>query len=371
MFPIDDIMEDSVARRIAAAAGESVRRSLEKDSPSPDDILNLVSPAAEELLGEIRILARRRRLAYFGRTMKLYMPLYVSNFCINGCTYCGYGANSKAVASKVRRRLAMKEVFAEAEIIRSYGIDSVLIVSGEDPEYVDGCYLAEVSSRLKGLFSYVAAEIFPLTADGYKRLRSAGVDGLTLYQETYDRQVYSAVHPSGPKNNYDRRLRAVEDAADAGFYNIGIGALLGLSDWRTESYFLASHAAWLRKKYWKCRLQFSFPRIRDESTGFKIPAPLTELNLEQMILAFRIVFPECDISLSTRESADFRRNVAENAVNIMSAASSVVPGGYRQGAASGLGQFKVCDSRPVAEVEEDLRGIGIEPVFKDWDPVIG
>lgn len=370
MFPYSEISESKIRKYLDSVEESSVIASLSSESAGFADLLNLISPVAEGFLHEMRARAEEFRMSRHGNIMKLYMPLYLSSFCVNECVYCGFKKTAEGVTEKHRRRLSIDEILPEAEKIKSFGIDSVLLVSGEDPG-MSVEYLEEAVVFLKKMFSYVAIEIYPLSQENYKRLYSAGVHGLTLYQETYNRETYSLVHRKGPKKDFEKRLKAVEDGAKAGFYNIGIGALLGLYDWRMESAFIASHALWLRKHYWKSRIQFSFPRIKRESLDYEIPNPLSEQNLEQMILAFRIAFPECDLSLSTRESCEFRDKVARPAVNIMSAASSVVPGGYSENSNFGLGQFELCDSRTVVQVTAALRKLGLEPVFKDWDKTIG
>jgi 2-iminoacetate synthase len=263
--------------------------------------------------------------------------------------------------------LTVDELLEEAEAIRGFGIDSILLVSGEDPKYIDMNYLKEATERLKKIFSYVAIEIYPLTKDGYKTLFDAGVDGVTLYQETYDLDTYEKYHLAGPKADYDFRLESICNAASAGFRTIGIGFLLGLYDWRVEAVSMAVHAIWLRKKFWKSKIQFSFPRITPIGEDFNIPYFVSEEELEQMIYAFRIVFPESEISVSTRETCEFRNRISHTAATILSGASSVVPGGYVESDEEKLGQFSLNDIRTVKEMDHDLKKMGLDPVYKDWD----
>lgn len=363
MIPYLETEENEIKRRIDAVNIGDVEQSLRKDRAGMNDFINLISPAAAAKIAEMSRVAEKNKKMHFGKTIKLYTPLYISNFCINRCTYCGFNAAS----GKERKRLTIDELMVEAEAIRSFGIDAILLVSGEDPDFISLDYLKEAAEKLKKMFSYVAIEIYPLSQEGYEILFKAGVDGLTLYQETYDRETYDRIHLAGPKTDYDFRLESVANGAKAGFRSIGIGVLLGIYDWRSEAVSLAAHAQWLRKHFWKSKIQFSFPRITPAADDFAIPAAVSEQELEQMVLAFRIVFPESEISISTRENCEFRNRIAISAATSMSAASSVIPGGYVKRDEQDLGQFSLNDIRNVAEMDKDLRQLGLDPVYKDWD----
>lgn len=366
MFPHLKKTEDDIRQRLAEVDGADVEKSLLHDRADMNDFFNFISPAGADKIKEMRPVARKNKKMHFGKTVKLYTPLYISNYCINNCVYCGFNAAS----SKERRRLTIDEMLAEASEIRSFGIDSILLVSGEDPDFISLDYLKEAAIELKKIFSYVAIEIYPLSLVGYKTLFDAGVDGLTLYQETYDLETYKKIHLAGPKADYDFRLNSIAEGAKAGFRVIGIGTLLGIYDWRMEAVSLAAHALWLKKHFWRSKIQFSFPRITPTADNYNIPAPVSEAELEQMVLAFRIAFPESEISISTRESCEFRNYIAENAATTLSAASQVIPGGYVKGNEQDLGQFSLNDTRSVNEIERDLRERGMDPVYKDWDRVI-
>ena len=363
MLPYVKIEEDEVLKRISVARSVDVQSSLKSESPDIADLLNLISPAAKPFIKEMRQRATVLKQMHFGRTIKLYTPLYISNYCVNQCRYCGFHTAAKAE----RKRLTLEEVTAEAEAIRKYGIDSLLLVSGEDPKYVNIEFLEKAVKRLRSMFSYLAIEIAPLSKVEYDRLVKSGVDGLTLYQETYDRETYERLHPGGPKADYDARLRHIEDGAAAGFRTLGIGALLGLYDWRLEVFSMAAHAIWLRKRFWRSKIQFSFPRITPIEGGFTPEHPVSTEDLELMVLAFRIVFPESEITISTRESREFRDRMAVAAASTVSAASSVVPGGYVDQKRRELGQFSLNDTRNVDEIIAALSALGLDVVRKDWD----
>lgn len=367
MLPYKNIDEKEILNRLKGVTEGIVSRCLEKDKLDVAGIIPLISPAALPFLPQMREKAAVLKKMHFGKTVRLYMPLYISSYCINNCLYCGFRTASRSE----RKRLTQSEVLKDAKVIRSYGIDSILLVTGEDPKFISVEFLSRTIRELKKIFSYVSLEIYPMAVEGYQELFNAGAHGLTIYQETYDRKLYKALHPSGPKRDYDYRLDAPSRAATAGFYNIGIGALLGLYDWRIEAVSIVAHAIWLKKHFWKSRIQFSFPRITPIEGGFNVPSPVSDAELEQMMLAFRIVFPESDIVISTRENCEFRSRSVQTCATQMSAGSSVVPGGYSSSGKGVLGQFNRRDTRTVRQVKHDLKKLGLEAVFKDWDKCLG
>ena len=365
MIPYIKIAESEIEKLLKNADKEKILNSLQAKKPGIEDLINLISPAAAPMMNEISRKAAQIKKMHYGKTIKLYTPLYLSNYCINQCTYCGFNRSS----SEKRRRLSVDQAIEEAEAIKKFGMDSILIVSGEDPSYISIDYLEELVKKMKKIFSYIAIEIYPMSMDHYKRLFNAGVDGLTLYQETYDRDTYKKFHRAGPKADYDFRLESILNGGRAGFRNLGIGVLLGLYDWRFEAFSLAAHAIWLKKKFWKSKIQFSFPRITVANENFHVPAHVSEEELEQMVLAFRIVFPEAEISISTRESCEFRNRIAPIAASTMSAASSVIPGGYADESQKELGQFSLHDTRNAEQMAEDMKKMELDVIYKDWDTI--
>jgi len=366
MFPEIKIPESEIKDFIANVGKQDVEFALSARRHSLEDFLRLVSPAASDFIPKMRDIAKRNKNMHYGRTVKLYTPLYLSNYCINQCAYCGFNSSLK----QERRRLNEHQALSEAEVIRSYGIDSILLVSGEDPKYISINFLEKLVKKLKKSFSYVAIEIYPMNAVAYKRLFDAGVDGLTLYQETYDCKTYNKLHLAGPKADYNNRLNFISMGAKAGFRVLGLGVLLGLYDWRIDSLSMLMHAKWLKKRFWKSKIQFSFPRITPSVDSFAIPECINEHELEQLILAVRIIEPESEISISTRESQAFRENIVLTAASSMSAASSVVPGGYLDRDEKSLKQFSLNDDRSVILIDNMLKNIGLDPVYKDWDSCI-
>ncbi|MGD0078470.1 MAG: 2-iminoacetate synthase ThiH [Sedimentisphaerales bacterium] len=328
-----------------------------------DRLLILISPAAENYIEQMAQIAHQLTLQRFGKTVRLYAPLYVSNFCVNGCIYCGFSTNHRFS----RIRLTVKQALAEAETIAKEGFRDLLLVSSEDKKFITVDYLAELASKLRPKFSSLSVEIYQMSTEEYAKLFAAGIEGVTLYQETYDRETYRKYHPAGPKADYDYRLSAADSFGQAGMREIGLGALLGLDDWRLETLALAEHAHYLMKRYWKSRVSFSFPRLRPakdvDSAQFNL---LSDKNLVQMILALRLCFADAGMTISTREPAHLRDQFVKLGITRMSAGSKTNPGGYSTHADS-VGQFDIDDSRSPAQIAAMLKSQGLEPVWKDWD----
>jgi 2-iminoacetate synthase len=352
---------DHLAERIAAATPAQVAGALSRERPGPGDLAALVSLAAGPSLRAIRERAAAVTTQRFGRTVNLYAPLYLSNRCTNHCTYCGFASGSDIE----RRDLAVEEAVENASILAGEGFRHVLLVTGEDPGRYGVGDIERVVEAIGGMFHSISIEVFPMTAGDYARLERAGVDGLTLYQETYDPDRYAAMHPAGPKRDFAGRLEAVEQGGEAGFRTLGIGALLGLSSWRCEAVAIAAHAQHLSRRFWRSRIAVSFPRIVPAGRGFDPPCPVTDDDLVHMMSALRLVLPDADFVVSTREPAALRDRLVGLAVTRMSAGSRTAPGAYvTRGAGE---QFSVVDDRSPAEVADMLVRHGYDPVWKDFD----
>lgn len=330
--------------------------------------------------------ARELTRQNFGRTMRMFAPLYLSNECINNCRYCGFSRDNPIL----RVTLTLEQVLAEARHLAAQGFRQVLLVAGEHPKFVNGNYLADCVRALRPLFSSIALELGPLETAEYEPLVAAGAETLVVYQETYDRQIYAAMHTAGPKRDFTWRLDCPERAYAAGFRRIGIGALLGLAPWRGEALALAAHLEYLLKHCWQADLTVSLPRLRPAAGEFDPPFSLGARALAQLICAFRICFPQVGIVLSTREPAPLRDALVSLGVTAMSSGSHTEPGGYTgQGRAEvhqtvrgrilppdgsidsiATGQFEISDARSPAEVARVLRRRGFEPVWKDWDQAL-
>lgn len=348
--------------RLAACTAADVERALSVRRPELDECLALFSPAAASFLEPMARLAAARTRLRFGKVIQLYAPLYLSNECVNRCRYCGF-ARGLDVA---RRTLTLQEVRAEADRLAQLGFRHVLLLTGENPRLSRSGYLHEVVGLLAGRFPSLSVEVGPQPDGDYARLAAAGVDGFVLYQETYDRQLYTAVHPGGPKASYARRLEAIERAGAAGFRSLGIGALLGLGDWRTEAVLLAHHARFLGRRYWRSRIAVSFPRLRAHAGGELARQPVSDAALVQLICGMRLVLPDAELVLSTREPAALRDRLIPLGITRMSAGSRTSPGGYAQPDGAGA-QFEIQDDRPAEEVAHAIAAAGFEPVWKDQD----
>lgn len=350
---------------LQSVTAEDVRKELaaEPGHYSLERLLVFVSPAAEEHLEEMAQLAHRLTVKRFGRTIQLYAPLYLSNFCEGTCLYCGYKASNKFE----RTRLTIDQALDDADILASEGFRHILLVSGNDPEYISIDYLTALVQKLKSKFSSISIEIYPMSQSHYRKLFKAGIDGVTLYQETYDRKTYARYHPSGPKSDYDYRLDTPDRFASAGMRRIGLGVLLGLADWRLDTLALAEHADYLMKRYWQSQVSFSFARLRPAlNVAEQSEHLISDTNLVQMMLALRLCFADAGIVLSTRERADLRNRLVKLCVTRMSAGSKTNPGGY-SGKLDSSEQFKIDDTRTPAEVAVMIKSAGFEAVWKDWD----
>jgi len=353
---------DQIKDFIYSRESKHVKNALSKANKSAEDFATMLSPAAENFLEEMASIASKITRQRFGRTIKLYAPIYLSNECINSCVYCGFNRKNNIE----RKTLSFDEIDKEASFIASQGIQHILLVSGESPNIVDMEYLKGAVDICKKYFSSISIEIYPLSRQQYHELYKEGVDGLTIYQETYNRETYSQVHPAGKKSDFLWRLETPERGARAGMRTVGIGALMGLEDFRTEEFFVGIHADYLIKNYWKTHFTISFPRIRKAAGNFTPHQFISDKNLVQSILALRIFKNDVGLVISTRESAEFRDNILPLGVTQMSAGSKTEPGGYNNEKHTGE-QFEVEDNRSVAEFVKSLKDKGFDPVSKDWD----
>ena len=354
------------ARHLAAApAPTQVDLDTALTRPSLQTLQTLLSPEAAPRLEELAQRAREATLQRFGRTVRLFAPLYVSNACLSSCTYCGF---SKGL-DVARRTLTVDEVVAEARTLSARGFRHLLLVAGEHRLEVSADYLVACVVALRPCVPSISVETQTWSDDTYARLVAAGLEGVVHYQETYDRERYAQTHLAGWKRDYDRRLSSTERAAEAGVRRLGIGALLGLSaDWRSDVVAVAQHAVWLQREYWRTEVTVSLPRIKASASGFQPLVPVTDAEYVQALCALRLAAPEAGIVLSTREPAALRDGLARIAVTSMSAGSSTEPGGYLT-PGEAQEQFAVSDERSPAEVAAMLEAAGYEPVWKDAFPL--
>ncbi|WP_319467588.1 2-iminoacetate synthase ThiH [uncultured Pseudodesulfovibrio sp.] len=347
----------------SAVTEEDVRRAIGASKPNPDDFLALMSPAAAPFLEEMAEKASQLTLQHFGRTIQLFTPLYLSNFCTNHCVYCGFNAKNHIP----RSQLDLSEVEAEAKAIAATGLKHLLILTGEAPSKASPEYLEECMGVLREHFPSVSIEIYAMTEEQYRRLVLAGVDGLTLFQETYDEELYAKLHPKGPKKDYRFRLDAPERGCRAGMRVVTIGALLGLGDWRRDALITGMHAAYLMDKYPEVDIAMSPPRMRPHAGSWEPKSIASDRDMVQLMLAFRLFLPRLGITVSTRETPEFRENLLPLGVTKMSAGVSTAVGGHAQDDDDNVGQFDIADGRSVEEMCTMLKAHGYQPVFKDWE----
>jgi 2-iminoacetate synthase len=344
---------------------QDVLRALSKDKLDVEDFTALISPAAEPYLLEMVAKSERLTLQRFGNTLSLFAPLYLSNTCANECTYCGFSM------SNAIKRLTLNEIQVGKEVaaIKSKGFDHILLVTGETNK-VSMPYFERMIPLVKPHFSQLSMEVQPLDANEYKQLQGIGLDGVLVYQETYRRKTYLEHHLRGNKSNFNYRLDAPDRIGQAGIHKIGLGVLLGLEDWRTDSVMMAHHLRHLQKRYWRSRFSVAFPRIRPCEGGIVPKSVISDRQLVQLIAAWRLFDRDLEMSLSTRESPEFRQHAVRMGFTTMSAESKTQPGGYADDSQEALEQFEISDERPVAEIMAMIREQGREVVWKDWDPAL-
>jgi 2-iminoacetate synthase len=389
-LPLADLLQ-----RARTATAADVERVLGAEARSLADFAVLLSPAAagflEQLCRQSQALTRQR----FGKVIRLFAPLYLSNECINNCAYCGFSRDNPIL----RVTLSVDEVRREAAALTEEGFRNVLLVAGEHPKFVSNGYLADCTAALHGVVPSLSLEVGPMEVAEYEPIVRAGAEGLVVYQETYDRDVYGRMHTLGPKRNFDWRLECPERAYAAGFKRLGIGALHGLADWRYEAFATAAHAAYLLRHCWKAMLTISLPRLRPCAGEFQPLTHLGDRELVQLVAAFRLFLPDAGLVLSTREPAPLRDGLLPLGITHASAGSHTEPGGYTGAgrdsihqtvrgrivelaadasewspqsgrATNATGQFDIADERSAGEIAALIRRLGYEPVWKDWDAVL-
>ena len=352
---------DDIALSIRSKTAADVEKALLKSRRDLEDFKALISPAAEPYLEQMAQASYALTRQRFGHTMSLYIPLYLSNLCANACSYCGFSMENRIK----RRTLDKQEIEAEINAIKLMKFDSVLLVTGEHETKVGMKYFRKMLPVIKPSFNYLAMEVQPLEQDEYAELKSLGLDAVMVYQETYHPSTYAMHHLRGNKTNFEFRLETPDRLARAGIDKIGIGALIGLEDWRTDCFFVAAHLDYLERTYWQTRYSISFPRLRPCAGGLQPKSIMSDKQLVQLICAYRLFNSQVELSLSTRESELFRDNVLPLGITSMSAASKTQPGGYAMQDVE-LEQFEISDDRSAVSVESMIRNKGFDPVWRDW-----
>lgn len=353
-------MNDFMPEKFTAG---DVRAALEKDSLSPEDFMALLSPAAEGFLEEMAEKARKERAAHFGNSVYMFTPLYISNYCENGCVYCGFGCRNN-----IRRaRLNEAEIRLEMESIAASGLTEILLLTGESRQYSGVEYIGNACKIASEYFRMVGLEVYPVNSEEYRYLHECGADFVTVFQETYNSDLYETLHPFGSKRIYPYRINAQERALIGGMRGVGFGALLGLGDFRRDAFAAGYHAYLIQKKYPHGEIALSCPRLRPtKADGGINPGDVDERRLLQIICAFRIFLPFAGITVSTRERAVFRDNAMKIAATKISAGVDVGIGGHSGSDDKGDGQFEISDPRGFDEIYSALTGIGLQPVMHDY-----
>ena len=386
--------QETLLKRSSSATATIVRGAFARSHLNLADFAVLISPAASELLEPLCRRSQALTQQRFGKVIRLFAPLYLSNECVNNCQYCGFSRDNPIV----RVTLSVDEVLREARALREQGFRNILLVAGEHPKFVSKDYLADCVRALHDEFPGISLEVGPMETEDYRPIVRAGAEGLVVYQETYDRAIYAELHTAGPKRDFDWRMATPERAYAAGFRRLGIGGLFGLADWRFEALCVAAHAEYLLRNCWKAQLTISLPRLRPCAGEFEPLTRMTDRDLVQLVCAFRLMFPDAGLVLSTREPAKLRDGLVPLGITLMSAGSHTEPGGYTGAGKEHLhqtvrgrivelgasewaamrddsqrhatGQFEVADERSPQLVAERIRRLGYEPVWKDWDAAL-
>lgn len=359
---INNLNWDNLKHEIYSKTEKNVLEALnKKGNRTLEDFKALISPAAFPHLEKMAQLSQNITQKRFGKTIQLYIPLYLSNECTNGCKYCGFSHSNKIK----RKTLSEEEILQELQSIKSLGFEHILLVTGEHKNKTGFNYIKKAVKLARDHFSLVSLEIQPLDYSEYLELTKFGLNTVYIYQETYHEKNYPDYHPTGKKSKFKYRLETPDRLGKSGIHKIGLGTLIGLEDWRTEAVILARHLQYLEKKYWRTKYSISFPRLRPHQGSFTPNYPVNESELVQLITAYRLFNENVELSLSTRESAKFRNHAMKLGITTMSAGSKTEPGGYAKSSKE-LEQFNVNDDRSPFEVCQMIQQNGYESVWKDW-----
>ncbi|SFA43033.1 tyrosine lyase ThiH [Pedobacter suwonensis] len=353
---------DDTKASIYDKTATDVENALNNQQRTLEDFKALISPAALPYIEDMAQISQRLTLDRFGRVIQMYIPLYLSNECNNICTYCGFSYDNK-----VRRRtLNSMEIMQEVAVIKGMGYDHVLLVTGEANQTVHTDYFKKVLDLISPHFAHISMEVQPLDVEDYEILIPHGLNTVLVYQETYHQDDYRKHHPKGKKANFLYRLETPDRLGQAGIHKMGLGVLIGLEDWRTDSFFTALHLSYLEKQYWQSKFSISFPRLRPFSGGLEPKVVMNDKELVQLICAYRLFNSEVELSISTRETENFRNHIIKLGITAISAGSKTNPGGYEV-APQSLEQFEISDERSAQEIAAMIRKQGYEPIWKDWD----
>jgi len=353
---------EEIKEQIYSKTNTDVEMAFAKKKIDLADFQALISPAGSAYLEQIAKKSMELTQKRFGKCIQMYIPLYISNSCTNTCVYCGFNHKNKFD----RKILNTDEIKQEAKAIKKLGFEHVLLVSGEDQLNCGAHYIEKMMEAIQKDFSLISLEAQPLKTKEYESLAKKGLNTVYIYQETYNESNYKTYHPSGKKSNYQYRLETPDRLGKAGVHKIGLGCLLGLEDWRVDTFFTALHLQYLERNYWKSKYSISFPRLRPHTGGFQPNFETSQRDLLQLIGAYRLFNNHVEISLSTRESEKFRDNAMKLGATSFSAGSKTNPGGYSNTDES-LEQFSINDDRSPSDIAKMIQNNAYEVVWKDWD----
>jgi 2-iminoacetate synthase len=360
---INEYKWDDIKSSIYSKTDKDVELALSKSRLNIEDFMALVSPAAQKYIEPMATLSCKYTQQRFGKTIQFYIPLYLTNSCINHCIYCGFNHNNDI------KRIILDEnqIIQEVEAIKKIGdFRHILLVTGENPRDAGIDYIEKAIKTVRRYFSSISIEVQPLKEEEYCRLNEAGLNAVYCYQETYNKEKYKTYHPKGMKSKFDWRLDTFDRMGKAGVHKIGLGILIGLEDWRIDATMMALHLKYLQKNYWQTKYSISFPRMRPHEGSFQPNIIMSDKELAQIIFAYRIFDHDVEIALSTREDKTFRDNMTTLGITSLSAGSKTDPGGYSV-YRDELEQFSVNDNRIPEDILQAVKKQGYEVVWKDWD----
>lgn len=361
-------MEDYDYDKYTAA---DVKRALNRENRGPEDFKALLSPAAGPFLEEMAAKAREERQRYFGSSVYLFTPLYISNYCENQCVYCGFNCRNKIQ----RARLDIEQIEEEMKAIAATGLEEILLLTGESKKMSDLTYIGQACKLASNYFKMVGLEVYPMNAEDYAYLRQCGADYVTVFQETYNSDKYETLHPAGHKRIFPYRFHAQERALRGGMRGVAFAALLGLSDFRKDALATGLHAWLIQRAYPHAEISFSCPRLRpitgdlEQQDTIWTPDTLavSERELVQIMCAYRLFLPFAGMTISTRERAGFRDHVIGFAATKISAGVSTGIGSHsRETEQHGDDQFEIADRRNVEEITAAIKEQGLQPVMNDY-----
>lgn len=364
------VMEHMNSYDYSSYTGRDVMAALEHETCSIEDFKALLSPAAEPFLEMMAQRASRKTSRHFGNTVYMFTPLYIANYCENYCVYCGFNCYNHIN----RMKLSAEQIEKEMKVIADSGMEEILILTGESRSQSDVTYIGEACKLARKYFRMVGLEIYPVNTDEYRYLHECGADYVTVFQETYDADKYETLHLMGHKRVWPYRFDSQERALMGGMRGVAFSALLGLSDFRKDALATALHAYFLQRKYPHAEMSLSCPRLRPIINNDQInPLDVHEKQLCQILCAYRIFLPFAGITVSSRESADFRNGIVKIAATKVSAGVSTGIGdheskysGKTSCSEQGDEQFEINDNRSLEHMYSDIEGEGLQPVLNDY-----